>query len=147
MQDIQISGYKSIAEFVAKNYKDRGKIVEVGMGEHAEVALLLRGKCEIVVTDIKDLKMKNEGLNFFRDDIFKPDLKIYEGASLIYSIRPPVDLQFAIADLAKKIGADLLIRPFASEFADLSEYFKDCELINYKGANFYLYWNNRKPTC
>ena len=75
----------------------------------------------------------------FRDDIFAPDIEIYKNASLIYSIRPPVDFQEAMAGVAKEAGADLLIRPFGNEKAGLERYFKECKLVNYRKARFYLY--------
>ncbi|MFZ3383566.1 MAG: UPF0146 family protein, partial [Candidatus Methanoperedens sp.] len=64
---------------------------------------------------------------------------IYRNASLIYAIRPPIDLQDAIAAIAREVGADLIIRPFGSEKADLIKYFKEYSLVNYKKARFYLY--------
>ncbi|MDD5446374.1 MAG: hypothetical protein PHY36_00620 [Methanocellales archaeon] len=37
------------------------------------------------------------------------------------------------------MGADLIIRPFASEKTDLNKYFDESKLINYGSAVFYLY--------
>ena len=73
------------------------------------------------------------------DDIFKPDMGIYRNASLIYAIRPPIDLQDAIAAIAREVKADLIIRPFGNEKADLIKYFKEYSLVNYQKARFYLY--------
>jgi len=130
-----IPEYKDIAEFIHMNYKN--KVVEIGVGNLPEVALSLKDELEVIVTDI--MEHKYAGIRFCMDDIFTPDPTIYENASLIYSIRPPVDLQDAIAAIAKNVGADLLIRPFGTEKADLRRYFKQYDLINYKKARFYLY--------
>jgi len=130
-----IPDYKDIAEYIINNYKN--KVVEIGVGSLPQVALLLRDKLDVVVTDIND--QRYAGVRFCRDDIFKPDMGIYRNASLIYSIRPPIDLQDAIAATAKEAGADLIIRPFGSEKADLGKYFKEYSLVNYKKARFYLY--------
>jgi uncharacterized UPF0146 family protein len=130
-----ISDYEDIAEYILKNY--RNKVVEVGVGSLPQVALLLKDKLDVVVTDVGGKKF--DGVKFCRDDIFAPDMALYNNASLIYSIRPPIDLQEAMAKVAKEAGADLLIRPFGNEKADLSRYFKNYALVNYKKARFYLY--------
>jgi uncharacterized protein len=130
-----ILDYRDIAEYILNNY--RNKVVEVGVGGLPEVAILLKEKLDVLVTDVNE--QKYAGVRFCRDDIFKPDIGIYRNASLIYAIRPPIDLQDAIAIIAKEVGADLLIRPFGSEKADLRKYFKEYSLINYKKARFYLY--------
>ncbi|HEX7627937.1 MAG TPA: UPF0146 family protein [Candidatus Methanoperedens sp.] len=130
-----ILDYKDIADYIINNYKN--KVVEVGIGSLPQVALLLKDKLDVVVTDINE--QKYAGVRFCRDDIFKPDMGIYRNASLIYAIRPPIDLQDAIAAIAREVGADLIIRPFGSEKADLIKYFKEYSLVNYKTARFYLY--------
>ncbi len=130
-----ISDYEDIAEYILKNYSSR--VVEVGVGSLPHVALLLKDKLDVVVTDVN--QQKYTGVRFCRDDIFAPDIGIYKNASLLYSIRPPIDIQDAIAKVAKEIGADLLIRPFGNEKADLGMYYRECELVNYKKARFYLY--------
>ncbi len=130
-----IPDYEDIAEYILKNY--RAKVVEVGVGNLPHVALLLRDKMDVVVTDVNE--QKYTGVRFCRDDIFSPDMGIYRNASLIYSIRPPIDIQEAIARTAKEAGADLLIRPFGNEKADLRRFYKEYTLVNYKKARFYLY--------
>ena len=130
-----ISDYQDLAEYILKSY--RNKVVEVGVGNRPEVALLLKDMIEVIVTDVIDREYP--GIIFFRDDVFNPDIRIYRNASLIYSIRPPIDLQEAMAKIAKEVGADLLIRPFGNEKADLGRIFKNYKLINYKKTRFYLY--------
>ncbi len=130
-----IPDYEDIAEYILKNY--RNKVVEVGVGSLPQVALLLKDKLDVVVTDVTEQKYGR--LKFCRDDIFAPDIGIYRNASLLYSIRPPIDLQDAMAKVAKEVGADLLIRPFGNEKAELGKYFKNYALVNYKKARFYLY--------
>ncbi len=134
---IMFRGHKDLAEYITSFYK--GKVIEVGVGKNPEVALLLKDRLDIIVTDTSDLCI--EGVHFIRDDILDPNIHIYRGASLIYSIRPPVEIQHAIASVAKRVGADLIIRPFASEKTDLNNYFDESKLINYGSAVFYLYKN------
>jgi len=88
-----IAGHKDLAEYILRSY--RGKIVEVGIGKHPEVALLLKNHLDVTVTDVMGPRI--HGIRFVRDDIFNPDIRIYKGASLIYSIRAPIDIQCAIA--------------------------------------------------
>ena len=130
-----ISDYEDIAEYILKNYSN--KVVEIGVGSLPQVAVLLKDKLDVVVTDVNEQEYLD--IRFYKDDIFTPDIGIYKNASLIYSIRPPIDLQEAMAKTAKEVGADLLIRPFGNENADLSRHFKNHALVNYKKARFYLY--------
>ena len=133
-----IPDYEDIAEYILKNYKN--KVVEVGVGGLPQVALALKDRINVVVTDIKEHKY--DGIGFVVDNIFSPDMDIYKGATLIYSIRPPVDMQEAIARAAKNVGADLLIRPFGNEKTELGRIFRLCSVINYKRARFFLYKND-----
>ncbi len=138
---MSIIGYEDIAGFIKMNYPRGSRIVEVGVGKHAEVAMLIKDCFEVTCTDVSE--SGPEGVAYVKDDVFRPDLNVYRGASLIYSIRPPVDMQDAIAGIAKKVGADLLIRPFSSERADLKKYFRDHKCINHKSAVFLLYRERR----
>ena len=133
-----IPDYEDIAEYILKNYKN--KVVEVGVGGLPHVALALKDRISVIVTDIKE--QKYDGIDFVVDDIFSPVMDIYKGATLIYSIRPPVDMQEAIARAAKNVGADLLIRPFGNEKTELGRLFRKCSVINYKRARFFLYKND-----
>lgn len=130
-----IPDYEDIAEYILKNY--RNKVVEVGVGNRPEIAIMLKTRMDVVVTDICDKEYA--GIRFFRDDIFYPDIGIYRNAGLIYSIRPPIDIQEAIAKVAKQIGADMLIRPFGNEKADLDNICRTCDLVNYGCARFFIY--------
>jgi uncharacterized UPF0146 family protein len=134
---MSIIGYEGIAAFIKNNYPPGSKIVEVGVGHHPEVARLLQEDFEVICTDI--MESGPEGVRYVKDDIFMPDMAVYSGAALIYSIRPPVDIQYAMASVAKKVGASLLIRPFSSERSDLKKYFRGFKVVNHKGAAFYLY--------
>jgi uncharacterized UPF0146 family protein len=133
-----ISDDGDLAEYILNNY--RNKVVEIGVGNLPQVALLLKDKLYVAVTDINEQDYNwHRSVRFIKDDIFNPDIRIYENASLIYSVRPPIDIQDAVAKTAGEVGADLIIRPFANEKADLRKYYKDYNLVNYKKARFYLY--------
>jgi uncharacterized UPF0146 family protein len=132
-----IIGYDGLAEFIIQKYPAGARIVEVGVGHHPDVALLLKDTFDLVCTDVTDPGIA--GIKFVRDDIYKPDISLYRGAALVYSIRPPPDMQVPIAAVASAAGADLIIRPFSSEHVDLSRHYRHGKCVNHKQASFYLF--------
>ena len=104
--------WNDFSEYIIANYKNASRIVEVGVGGFPLVGLILQEhlNMDIIMTDIKpyhDLVIL--------DDITNPDLNIYRDASLIYSIRPPEELQQHIKVVAEAVGADLIIKPLSTE--------------------------------
>ena len=91
------------------------------MGPSPYTALYLKKlipEAEITVTDVDPAAVKNaseQGLKAVVDDAFNPDLRIYEGSDLIYSIRPPPELINALESLAEKVNAALLIFPLSED--------------------------------
>lgn len=130
-----IRGAADLANFIARNYS--GRVVEVGAGHRADVALILTqcSSLSVVVTDIEERLL--EGLHVEKDDIFSPRLDLYRGASLLFSIRPPLELQLAMGRAAARVGADVLIRPLDDEVADLPGFVR--RLVNAGEARFYLF--------
>ncbi|MFQ6050876.1 MAG: UPF0146 family protein [Candidatus Hydrothermarchaeota archaeon] len=117
---------KGIIDYISENYT---KVVEVGLGNYTKIARSLRERgLRVVATDINAV---SEDFDVIIDNIIEPDLSIYEGSELIYSIRPPMELVPYIENVAKKVRADMLIRPISGEYCQ-------GELINYKGSYFYL---------
>lgn len=127
-----LSGSEDLAEFIRCNY--RGKVVEVGAGFVADVASRLK-TLELAVTDIVEREL--EGISIQADDIFSPRMEIYEGASLIYSLRPPLEVQIAMGEVAREVGADVLVRPLGDEIADLKGFSRT--LVNVGEARFYVF--------
>ena len=127
-----VRGAPEIAEFILKNYS--GKVVEVGMGFVDDVASRLK-PLDVVATDSSSYIVG--GMQIEKDDIFSPRMGLYTGASLLYSIRPPLEVQLAMGILALKIGADVLIRPLGDEVADLPGFARS--LINAGEASFYVF--------
>ena len=129
-----LRGAEDLAEFIGQNYSDR--IVEVGAGRVLEVARLLSARgLEVVLTDKEEWQLGS--LRIEEDDIFAPRMELYRGASLIYSIRPPLELQIAMGDVAAQVGADILIRPLQDEVAELPGFAR--RLVNAGEARFYLF--------
>lgn len=130
--------FKAIANYIAEKYRSAGKIIEVGVGRVPGVAIELQRllpACELIVTDVAEPPALPEQVKFVRDDITKPDLRIYEGAALIYAVRPPPELQPYLLEVARGVGADLLIKPLAGESMPL----RGGTLINYQGIAFYVF--------
>jgi uncharacterized protein len=128
-----LRGASEIADFILRQYS--GKVVEVGAGFMLDVALLLRQRLTVVATDKE--KYSLDGISIIDDDIFSPRKEIYEGASLLYSIRPPIEIQVAMGRLAAEIRADVLIRPLNDEIAELRGFCRS--LINSGDATFYIF--------
>ncbi|MEN4018306.1 MAG: UPF0146 family protein [Methanobacterium sp.] len=122
--------WKDFAQYIIDNYADADRIVEVGAGKFDKVGSILQKnlKANIVLTDIKPSSNK-----IVQDDICNPDLKIYKGSSLIYSIRPQPELQLCIIKVAENVGADLIIKPFSTEFVSSNK----MKLLNYRKVSFY----------
>lgn len=121
--------YKDFAEYIALHYSRAGKIVEVGVGREFSVIEELRKKmeAEILAVDI-------QGAAFLKDDVTCPRLEVYGGASLIYSIRPNPELYPSLVDIAHRVGADLIIRPFTLDAPPMGG-----KLVNYRKSTFYLF--------
>ncbi len=64
-------------------------------------------------------------------------MDLYRGASLLYSIRPPLEMQLAMGRAAARVGADVLIRPLGDEVAELPGFSR--RLVNAGEARFYLF--------
>ena len=132
-----LRGTEDLAEFIGQNYS--GRIVEVGAGHMPAVALrlLARGR-EVVLTDREERLLGSVCIE--EDDIFAPRMELYQGASLLYSIRPPLELQIAMGDVAARVGADILVRPLQDEVAELPGFAR--RLVNAGEARFYLFRAN-----
>jgi len=130
--------FRAIAGYIAENYPSATKIVEVGVGKVPDVAIELQRllpACEVVVTDVVEPPELSGRVKFVRDDITEPNLSVYEGATLIYAVRPPPELQPHLLEVARDAGADLLIKPLAGESMPL----RGGRLINYQGVAFYAF--------
>jgi len=129
-----LRGADDLAQFIARKYS--GRVVEVGVGYFADVALGLKARgLDVVLTDKEERVLG--GLRVEKDDIFSPWLELYRGASLLYSIRPPLEMQLAMGLLAAKVGADVLVRPLMDEVAQLPGFNR--RLVNAGEARFYLF--------
>ena len=124
-----------LTEFIRNNYATT--VVEGGCGRYSATAHALRSLFKVTATDILEKEYIDRCLKpiYVKDDITRPDLSLYQGANLIYSIRPPLEIQQNIVDLSERLNADVLIKPLGSEIiAD-----HRLNLCNYRGLPFYLF--------
>lgn len=134
--------WDDLGEFIVKKCQNNKidsnscKVVEIGIGKFSGVSDYLANheNIEFISTDINP---DNEDIIF--DDIANPNLDIYKNARIIYSIRPPKEIQKYIDNIAKKIGTILIIKPLFNEDIAINSNMK---LVNYKKAVFYQR-NNR----
>lgn len=126
--------WQDFAEYILNECKGKNvKIAEVGVGKFSLISDILQNEDNITLirTDIRPADA-----SVIADDITNPDLNLYEGADMIYSIRPPSELQPHLVNLAKKVGSQLVIKPLTNE--DLNTPNTKMKLKNYGKASFYI---------
>ena len=113
--------------------KNPTRIAEIGVGKFSGVYDFLNSKenVEIIKTDINP-----DGNDVIRDDVAKPNLDIYSNIDIIYSIRPPHEIQPHLINLALKTDSQLIIKPLFNE--DINTRNVKMKLKNYKKASFYI---------
>ena len=109
------------------------KIAEIGVGKFSQIADMLSQKDNITLIKT-DIQPADESI--VKDDITNPNYELYKDTDIIYSIRPPSELQPYIVDLALKIDAQLIIKPLTNE--DLNPGRVKMKLKNFKKASFYI---------
>ena len=131
---VEIRGASELASYIARNYP--GRVVEVGAGFEGEVARRLMSMgCDVVATEKEARSLGPVAL--VQDDVFAPNVELYRGAVLIYSIRPPLEMQLAMGRIALQVGADILIRPLGDEIAEIRGFSR--RLVNMGQARFYIF--------
>ena len=101
-------------------------------GRFDQIADML-GERENITLIKTDISPKDSTV--IKDDITKPNLELYEGTEIIYSIRPPSELQPYLVKLAQKINSQLIIKPLTNE--DLNTGRVKMKLKNFGRASFY----------
>ncbi len=135
-----------LVDYIVRQYPSASKIVEVGVGRFPNVALELKKRLQhtkIIVVDVNDSIINNyrdnfNNIEFLKDDVFEPKGRIYQSASLIYSIRPPPELHEKITEIGMNVKADVLIRTFDRESLSTGINTRKFSLINNGKASFYI---------
>ena len=111
---------------------DNVRIAEIGVGKFDMIANMLseRENITLIKTDIlpKDSTV-------IKDDITNPNIDLYRNTDIIYSIRPPSELQPYLVSLALEEDSQLIIKPLTNE--DLNTGRVKMKLKNFRKASFY----------
>ena len=113
--------FDDLVEYVRENYSRASKIVELGVGSRIDVAEKIKKRlpmAEVLVTDKDEAWVRKHVTGRLRavaDDVNFPQIRIYQDASLVYSIHPPFVIVEPMVALAGRIGADLLVVPRSDE--------------------------------
>ena len=109
------------------------KIAEIGVGKFDKIAESLSKKDNITIIKT-DISPKDPTV--IKDDVTNPNLDLYKDVKIIYSIRPPSELQPHLVNLALKINSQLIIKPLTNE--DLNTGNVKMKLKNYGRSSFYI---------
>ena len=126
--------WQDFGDYILSEVGDKQvKIAEIAVGKFDEISKRLE-KRENITLIKTDINPKDESV--IMDDITNPNLELYEDVDIIYSIRPPSELQPHLVKLAEKVDSKLIIKPLTGE--DLNTPRVKMKLKNYKKASFYV---------
>lgn len=125
--------WDDFAEYILSEADGKNvRISEVGVGKFDRIADMLGEKDNITIIKT-DIAPKDSTV--IKDDITNPDLELYRDTDIIYSIRPPGELQPYLVRLAEEVGSQLIIKPLTNE--DLNTGRVKMKLKNFRKASFY----------
>jgi uncharacterized UPF0146 family protein len=126
---------EAVVRYVEEEYPTGARLVEVGVGRSDGTARALADAgYDVTATDIRDVSDSvADTVRFVRDDVREPESEVYEGAVVVYSLRPPYEIHAAVADVARRVGADLLLAPLADEGVSV-----EARLVNRRGRGFFV---------
>ncbi|MGX8694188.1 MAG: UPF0146 family protein [Methanobrevibacter sp.] len=126
--------WQDFGEYILNEVGDNEvTIAEIAVGKFDKIAQMLSEKDNITLIKT-DISPDNESI--IKDDITNPNLELYNDVDIIYSIRPPSELQPYLVKLAEKIDAMLIIKPLTGE--ELNTPRVKMKLKNFKKASFYI---------
>ena len=113
--------WDDFAEFILTQATENPtRIVEIAVGKFDGVYQYLK---------------RNENIEIIKTDILPNDDEVIN-ADIIYSIRPPSELQPHIERLSRKVDGTFIIKPLCNEDLNISSH--KVKLKNYKKASFYI---------
>ena len=126
--------WNDFAQYIMNEVGDEQvTIAEIAVGKFDRIADELSRKDNITLIKT-DISPKDSTV--IKDDITNPNLKLYENVDIIYSIRPPSELQPHLVKLAYEIDSQLIIKPLTNE--DLNTGRVKMKLKNFNRASFYI---------
>ena len=128
---------RCIGACIASRYRSAA---EVGAGNNFVAAGILKDSgVKVFCTDIRRPHTE-PGVPFFIDDIFSPDISLYYGIEVIYSIRPGEEMMPALIRLAQGLDVDLVVYHLGFE-----GYGHGGEIINC-GVTLHRYHKGQNPS-
>jgi uncharacterized protein len=116
----------TIGGYLASRYL---RAVEAGIGRNTLVAEMLSTAGVLVrCTDIKNREYPDQ-LHFVSDDVFDPDLSLYQGADVIYAIRPAIEMVPPLIGIARGVNSDLIIYHLGFEMYENGGEKIDCGVL------------------
>jgi uncharacterized UPF0146 family protein len=124
-----MEGYKHIERSIARCLAGKyGRAVEIGIGANDTVARALAAAgTEVIATDIRRLAPV-PGIRTVVDDVTRPDFSVYEGAELLYAVRPGIEMMPPMIALARRINSDLIVYHLGCEIYGSRGELLDCEV-------------------
>jgi uncharacterized protein len=95
-----------VGRYIAGHYRNA---VEVGVGRNPDAAAIIHAAgIPVRCTDVRAF-MLPDSIAFAVDDVFEPDITFYQGADVIYAIRPAIEMVPALIALAERLRCDLVV--------------------------------------
>lgn len=117
---------QAIGGYLAGRYT---RAVEAGIGINTVAAEMLAENGALLrCTDIREQELPL-CLHYARDDLFLPDLSLYQGADVIFSIRPAIEMIPPLLDIARAVNCDLVVYHLGFEQYDTGGEIIDCGVI------------------
>ena len=127
---------QAIGGYLAGRYT---RAVEAGIGRNTVAAEMLAEKGILLrCTDIREQELPQH-LQYVRDDLFSPDLSLYKGADVIFSIRPAIEMVPPLLDIARAVNCDLVVYHLGFERYNNGGEIIDCGVI------LHHYWKRSEP--
>jgi hypothetical protein len=102
---------RAVGAYVGARY---GTAVEIGCGANLVAAETARAAgCRVRAVDLRPCA--TGAIPFARDDVFAPDLELYRGTAVIYSVRPGIEMVPALVAIARACDCDLLVYHLGDE--------------------------------
>ena len=126
--------WQDFGDYILEEVGDKEvKIAEIGVGKFSAISERLSQKPNITL--IKTDILPNDE-TVVKDDVTNPNLELYKDVDIIYSIRPPSELQPYLIKLAQETNSQLIIKPLTNE--DLNTGKVKMKLKNFRKASFYI---------
>ena len=136
-----MDGYKHIEKCIGRHIAaGYARAVEIGIGRNTDAAEIVAGAGRLLrSTDVRTMPVP-EHLAFAVDDIFSPDMSLYQGADVLYAIRPAIEMIPPLIALAQEVNADLVVYHLGFESYGNGGETIDC------GVTLHRYYKRQNPS-